>query len=249
MPHSSFNSRYSVSLHPTFRGEKGGRPQLVPWRSSSPLIAIFAVLTSACGGDGRPKIDYTPPAPVVQTNASTATNGAIFQAGSFAPLTSGARASRVGDIITIVLAERTSATKSNSASSDKSGSFGLTPPSTGPLALFSPSDTEVSGGLSFNGKGNASQSNALSGSITVSVTEILPNGVMRVRGQKLMTLNRGDERIQVSGLVRQADIGMDNKILSTQIADARIAYFGKGEIAQASKQGWLQRFFSAISPF
>jgi flagellar L-ring protein precursor FlgH len=72
---------------------------------------------------------------------------------------------------------------------------------------------------------------------------------MRVAGEKLLTLNRGDERVQFSGLIRAADISADNRVFSSRVADARIRYTGKGEIARASKQGWLQRFFSRVSPF
>ena len=72
---------------------------------------------------------------------------------------------------------------------------------------------------------------------------------MLVRGEKALTLNRGDEFVQISGLVRPADITPDNRVLSTRVADAKITYTGKGEIARASRQGWLQRFFSMISPF
>ena len=72
---------------------------------------------------------------------------------------------------------------------------------------------------------------------------------MLVKGEKALTLNRGDEFVQISGLVRQADVSPDNKVLSTRVADARIKYTGKGEIARSSRQGWLQRFFSMISPF
>ena len=64
-----------------------------------------------------------------------------------------------------------------------------------------------------------------------------------------LTLNRGDERVQISGIVRAIDISPDNRILSTRVANAHIRYVGKGEIARASRQGWLQRFFSIISPF
>lgn len=180
--------------------------------------------------------------------AAAPTNGAIFQ-GGYTPLTSGGRAGRVGDIITIQLVERTAATKSNSATTQRGGSIGLTPPSTGPLSLFSPSDIGASGDQQFKGKGDAAQSNALSGEISVTIAEVYPNGMMLVRGEKLLTLNRGDERVQISGLVRPMDIGPDNRILSTRVANANIRYVGKGEIARASKQGWLQRFFSVISPF
>lgn len=188
---------------------------------------------------------------VVAQPAAPPANGSIFQASmGYTPLTSGARAQSVGDIITIVLVERTQATKSNSADTSRSGSIGLTPPSTGPLSkLFSPSDIESGGQNSFTGKGGATQSNALSGEITVTIAAVYPNGTMLVKGEKALTLNRGDEYIQISGLVRQADISPDNRIASTRVADAKIIYTGKGEIARASRQGWLQRFFTMISPF
>ncbi|MBB5985285.1 flagellar basal body L-ring protein FlgH [Sphingobium lignivorans] len=178
-------------------------------------------------------------------------NGAIFQASAgYSPLVNGARAANVGDIITILLVERTQASKSNSANTDRSGSIGLNPPTTGPFSkIFSASDVGASGTQGFKGKGDAAQSNALSGEITVTVSKVYSNGTMLVRGQKQLTLNRGDEYVQVSGLVRQADVGPDNRVLSTRVADARITYSGKGEIARASRQGWLQRFFSMVSPF
>ncbi|WP_257545810.1 flagellar basal body L-ring protein FlgH [Sphingopyxis sp. DBS4] len=176
------------------------------------------------------------------------TNGAIFQ-GGYVPLTSGGRAGAVGDIITIQLVERTAATKSNAAATQRDGDIGLTPPTTGPLSLFNPSDVAMGGGQQFKGKGDASQSNALSGEVSVTIAEVYPNGTMLVKGEKLLTLNRGDERVQISGIVRAIDIGPDNRILSTRVANAHIRYVGKGEIARASKQGWLQRFFSIISPF
>ncbi|MGV7122676.1 flagellar basal body L-ring protein FlgH [Sphingopyxis sp. 550A] len=176
------------------------------------------------------------------------TNGAIFQ-GGYVPLTSGGRAGAVGDIITIQLVERTAATKSNAAATQRDGDIGLTPPTTGPLSLFNPSDVAMGGSQQFKGKGDASQSNALSGEVSVTIAEVYPNGTMLVKGEKLLTLNRGDERVQISGIVRAIDIGPDNRILSTRVANAHIRYVGKGEIARASKQGWLQRFFSIISPF
>ena len=175
-------------------------------------------------------------------------NGSIFQ-GGYVPLTSGGRAGAVGDIVTIQLVERTAATKSNAAGTQRDGNIGLTPPATGPLSLFNPSDIGMGGGQQFKGKGDASQSNALSGEVSVTIAEVYPNGTMLVKGEKLLTLNRGDERVQIAGIVRSADIGPDNRVLSTRVANAHIRYVGKGEIARASQQGWLQRFFSIISPF
>ncbi len=188
-------------------------------------------------------VTTAPPPPAVPAN------GAIYQTGHYAPLTSGLRASQIGDLITVMLTERTNASKTNSANTGRNGSVGLTPPTTGPLSLFDPSDVNFGGNQSFKGKGDAAQSNALSGEISVTVAQIYPNGTMLVRGEKLITLNRGDESVQLSGIIRTADISADNRIASTRIANAHILYTGKGEIARASRQGWLQRFFSKISPF
>lgn len=185
------------------------------------------------------------PAPPAQAN------GSIFQVSQgYAALTSGSLASRVGDMITITLTERTQATKSNSANTARDGNIGITVPTTGPLgAVIKNTDVNSSGTQKFAGKGDAAQSNALTGEITVTIAKVLPNGALFVRGEKQLTLNRGDEFIQISGIIRPADISPDNRVPSTRVADARITYSGKGEVARASSQGWLQRFFSRISPF
>lgn len=187
---------------------------------------------------------YTPPAP------PPAADGAIFHAAAgYAPLTSGSRAAQVGDVLTIILVEKTQATKSNSASTDRNGTIGITPPATGPLSFIKPTSLSASGGGKFDGKGAAEQSNQLSGAISVTVAAVYPNGTMLIRGEKNLTLNRGDEQIRISGIVRSADIDLDNTVPSTRVADAKITYAGTGEIARASRQGWLSHFFSILSPF
>ncbi len=211
------------------------------------LLALLLV-SSAAQAKEKPAPDafaVTPPA----TPITPVANGAIFQNDGYAALTSGNRASRVGDVVTIILVERTSASKSNSATTGRNGSIGLTPPATGPLSLLDSSDIKMSGDQSFKGKGETAQSNALTGEVSVTVAAVYSNGTMLVKGEKLMTLNRGDERVQFSGVVRTTDINADNRVLSSRVADAKIRYTGKGEIARASQQGWLQRFFSRISPF
>jgi len=186
---------------------------------------------------------YTPP-------PAAPADGAIFHAAlGYAPLTSGARAAMVGDVLTILLVEKTQAAKSNSASTDRSGSISVTPPPTGPLSFVKNTDLGMGSGGKFDGKGEAEQSNQLTGAISVTIAAVYPNGTMLVRGEKQLTLNRGDEQIRISGVVRAADISFDNTVPSTRVADARITYTGKGEIARASTQGWLGRFFSRISPF
>lgn len=217
------------------------------------LGLIGAMLVGHAGDPAEAKqrkrdLDYVPA--FASPPQAPAANGAIFQAASgYSALTNGARAAMVGDIVTITLVERTQATKSNSASTDRSGEVGLTPPTTGPASFFNPTDIGASGGGTFQGKGNAAQSNQLNGEVSVTIARVFPNGTMLIRGEKLLTLNRGDETIGITGIIRAADIGPDNRVASTRVADARIIYSGKGEIARGSKMGWLNRFFAILSPF
>jgi flagellar L-ring protein precursor FlgH len=147
------------------------------------------------------------------------------------------------------LVERTQGQTSSTSATDHDGSIGLTPPTTGPLSLFSPTDASMGGNSTFTGRGQTAQANSLVGEISVTVAQVFPNGSMLVRGQKQLQINRGNEYIRVSGIVRSADIGPDNRVPSTRIADAQIDYVGRGEISRASRQGWLQRFFTMVSPF
>jgi len=224
------------------------------------LAAGIAALAFAAGatpahaqflgiGKKKPKEDFSATMPVAAPVAAPA-NGGIFQASDgYAALYEGQRARRVGDPLTIVLVEKMSASKSSSSKLDSGGGFSITPPSTGNLSLFKPTDASVSGARNFQGQGAADQSNALSGEISVTIAAVYPNGTMLVQGQKRVTLNRGDEFVQIKGLVRAADIDANNRVPSTRVADARIAYTGKGDVARASRQGWLSRFFQMLSPF
>jgi flagellar L-ring protein precursor FlgH len=212
--------------------------------TSAPAKAQFLGL-----GKKKAKEDFSATLPAAEPVTAPA-NGGIFQANDgYAALYEGQRARRIGDPLTIVLVERTSASKSASSKLDSGGGFSLTPPTTGALNLFDKSDASASGSRNFNGTGTADQANALSGEISVTVAEVHPNGTMLVQGQKRVTLNRGDEFVQIKGIVRTADIDAYNRVASTRVADARIAYTGKGDVARASRQGWLSRFFQILSPF
>ena len=176
--------------------------------------------------------------------------GAIFDVNDgYAGLYEGTRARRVGDPLTIVLTERTIGSKSATSNLDSKGSLGITPPATGPLSFFKPTDIGMGSGRGFTGAGTTDQANSLSGEVSVTVAEVYPNGTMLVQGQKRVTLNRGDEWVRIRGIVRTADIDRDNRVASTRVADADISYTGKGDVARAARQGWLGRFFSVVSPF
>ena len=209
---------------------------------------VLAAASPAFAGKKRDRTEFAAAASIVAPRAPA--NGAIYQASNgYAALFEGTRARSVGDPLTILRAERTVASKDVSSNSGRDGNVGLTPPSVGPLSLFSPNEARASGTQAFKGTGTAGQSNSLSGEISVTVAEVLPNGNMVVRGQKQLTLNRGDEYIQISGIVRPSDVSFDNRVLSTRVADARITYTGRGDLQRQARPGWLQRFFALASPF
>ena len=188
-----------------------------------------------------------PPPPIEQIIAPA--DGAIFSTyAGYAPLHYGQRAARVGDLVTVVLTENTRSSKGTSASSDRSGSFDLTPPSIGPFS-FDPGNLNSGASGSFSGSGDATQTNSLSGTITVTIAEVMPNGVARIRGEKLMNFSQGQEWVQLAGLIRLNDIDADNRIASSRVADAQIAYSGNGHFQRASRPGWLSQFFTMVSPF
>jgi len=224
-------------------------------RLALPLLSAAALVLAPdpaaaglFGGRKAPEPDFTAARPAAIRPVPA--NGAIFQAdGGYAALYEGWRARRVGDPLTIVLVERTAASKSSGSKLDSNGGFGVTPPSTGPLDLFDRTDLSVSGDRNFKGQGSANQANSLTGEVSVTVAEVYPNGTMLVQGQKRVTLNRGDEWVRIRGLVRVADVDRDNRVASTRVADAQISYTGKGDVARAGRQGWLGRFFQVISPF
>lgn len=146
--------------------------------------------------------------------------------------------------------------KNNSNSITNPTVFGTTPefdlPSFLPLANTDDNNLDFSLGSThdFKGQGDSDQSNKLTGDISVSVVEVLPNGNLVVRGEKVITINQGNEYIRISGMISPRDIDANNSISSKRIADAQISYVGDGPTNDANVVGWLSRFFvSAIMPF
>ncbi len=181
--------------------------------------------------------------------------GSLFVAGHNLSLFGNTNQHRVGDIITIVLDERTVSTKSSTVEVDKETSISLLEngnntilgrsttrnlPLLGNITI--PTSAEQS--REFEGDASADQSNSLEGNISVTITDIMPNGNLVIRGEKWLKLNRGDEYIRISGMLRPSDVGLDNMVPSTRLANARIAYSGTGELADSQRQGWLGRFFN-----
>lgn len=177
-------------------------------------------------------------------------DGSLFSSAYSMSLYGDKKAMRTGDIITVTLEEQTQGSKSSQSSSSKSSEAGLNAPVIAGGGAIDALSASISGERNFSGRGNADQSNSLSGSITVTVSEVLPNGILRVRGEKWITLNNGAEFIRIQGMLRPEDINLDNTVSSQKLADARISYSGAGTLANANQPGWLTRFFhSPVWPF
>jgi len=102
---------------------------------------------------------------------------------------------------------------------------------------------------SSTGKGTADQLATLSGSVAVTVVEILANGNLMVRGEKKLGLAEGTEVIQVSGVIRPEDVGPNSTVQSRRLANAQIAYRGSGDLANATKAGWGTTLMHKFWPF
>lgn len=193
-----------------------------------------------------PAADPAPLAAVAAPRSTgTTRGGGLFQPGRTTPLTADTRAFRPGDVLTVMLAETTQASKSAGTQLGKESSAGLG---------LGWRDKSVEGSLQgqrdFNGRASSSQQNQLLGAITVVVHEVLPNGLLRVQGEKSLWINRGEELIRLGGYVRAGDVDSDNRVSSQRIANARISYSGHGELADANTPGWLVRMFNhPLAPF
>lgn len=213
------------------------------------LFLCLSVPACSVGNPLRERVEpiapaYAPPPPAPPVT------GSLWHADARGLLPAEDRKARaVGDILTILLVERLQADKAAAQEASRQSARSLDLPDAKPFSRIPEGLFSGGSSSSFTGEGRTSQSNRLSGEITVTVTQLLPNGAMMVAGDRRLTLTRGEEQVQLTGLVRPEDIGPDNRILSTRVADARLRYSGTGEVAAQARQGWLSRFFDRITPF
>jgi len=218
------------------------------------IITLFcALLLSACSTyvEDVASEQFMPVIPD-ETEQERIVDGAIYSGKSKGLFATERKASKVGDIVTVALNESFNASKSQSAATGKTDSFGVTLP-TGLLTdLVGKSAKAADYGFgstqAFNGTGTASQSNAITGLVSASVVRVFDNGNLEVLGQKKLTLNNGDEYVRVRGMVRPQDIGAGNIVNSNRLANAEITYIGAGEVADTAKRGWLSRLVTVVSP-
>ena len=216
-------------------------------------IAAAATLLAGCQTlNAPPKVDVAEPTsalPVAQP-APTVNNGAIFQGTQYRPLFEDHRARLGGDTITVQIVEKVSATQKSTSSIDKSGKL-----SAGVTALpfvssnsFGRASVAGTSSNSLDNKGSTENSNDFSGTITATVTGVLPNGHLLVAGEKQIGVNHNVDVLRFSGQVDPRAIQPGNTVASAQIANVRIEQRGRGAQAEANGIGWLARFFLNVLP-
>jgi flagellar L-ring protein precursor FlgH len=215
-------------------------------------VIMIALLASAGCATVPPTNVHQPmsarPSPRME---ATGGNGAIYQAGIGRPLFEDRRARYVGDTITITIAENTSASKTTNNKLDRSSSnvASVTALSRLPGKSFLGLDLNTSTDTAFEGKGNAGNKNLFSGSITVTVIDVLPNGNLLVSGEKQLSISDEQEFVRLSGIVNPQFVDASNTISSLKVADARIEYKSSGQLNEGMTMAWLGRIFMSVLPF
>jgi flagellar L-ring protein precursor FlgH len=174
-------------------------------------------------------------------------NGAIYQAASYRPMFEDRRARHIGDMLTIAIVEKTNAQKAGASSGNKSGSVSFSTPGLA-QGKFGPT-VAANAANKFADGDNQSASNTFTGTIGVTVTEVLPNGNLIVAGEKQVAMNKGVEFIRFSGMINPDSIQTGNTVSSTLVADARVEYRTNSQIDRAEMTAMVSRFFQSLLPF
>ena len=223
-------------------------------------LPIRLVLAAAIAAFALTGCAITPPTnvhqsmsarPVVQSAPAQA-NGSIYQATyRQIPLFEDRRARNVGDTLIIAINEKTNASKKSNSNASRTGSNAFSAPTISglPGKSFQNSTLAASSANTFDGKGESASNNDFTGTITVTVIEVLANGNLLVSGEKQVGINQGSEFIRFSGVVNPTTIVNNNTVSSVQVADARLEYRANGYFDEAQTMGWLSRFFMSFLPF
>lgn len=232
------------------------------------ILLLCCLGLTGCGHQHTPKPDDPSFAPVIPDIAAEpiASNGSAYVDGYGLSLYQDMKAFKVGDILTVKLEEETKASKDAKTDYKKEYNYNMDNPTIlgnnniradiTHILPFINSHTSaklnsiLKSNSEFKGSGDSNQNNSLTGDITVTISQVLPNKNLVIRGEKWLTLNQGSEYIRLTGIVRPQDIDPNNQVKSTRIANARITYSGTGAMSDASKPGWLAKFFnSGAMPF
>ncbi|MBI3903661.1 MAG: flagellar basal body L-ring protein FlgH [Nitrosomonadales bacterium] len=218
-------------------------------------MGSVAMLLAGCASAPSTNIQQPMTArPAVPMAASPSREGAIFQIGqNERPLFEDRHARNVGDTLVINIAEVTTAADASAHSSSEGGSYSMSTPSiTGGVVtktLLHPYTSNGNANGSIGNKGANSGNNTFTGTISVTVIEVLPNGNLLVSGEKQVAIGMANEYIRFSGVVNPVNITSTNTVLSTQVADAHVEYKGVNNIDKATLVTILGRVFLSVLPF
>jgi flagellar L-ring protein precursor FlgH len=215
-------------------------------------IGLFGVLLglAGCGTAPTSIVDQPTTARPQPQPMQAGANGTIYQAAAYRPLFEDRRPRHVGDVLTIVIAEKTQAGKEADANGSKSSAVDASiGPVVGlPLKTFQGLSVNADASNKYDEKSAVNSSNTFAGSVTVTVIEVLPNGNLVVAGEKQIGLDKGTEYIRLSGVVQPDTIQAGNVVSSAKVADARIEYRTSAKLDSAEVMGWLARFFLSFIP-
>lgn len=219
------------------------------------VIGCISSLVTGCAAtqEARPDDPYFAPLPPEPAPRPVVRNGSLFMQSHSNSLYSDNKARHEGDIITVVLREKTQASKNAKTESKKDSNVAFDPINiAGRNASIGGNVLQLGSSSSqdFKGDAKANQSNSLVGDISVNVLQVMSNGNLVIRGEKWLTLNTGKEYIRLTGVIRPQDVDVNNTVESTKIANARIEYSGTGAHHGGQSPGWLTRFFNGpLWPF
>ncbi|MES2958190.1 MAG: flagellar basal body L-ring protein FlgH [Pseudomonadota bacterium] len=220
-----------------------------------PSVLLVACLATGCAAVNDYRVPPVavgalPPVVAVAAPAPAAANGAIYQASAYRPLFEDHRARLPGDTLTVQIVEKVSASQKSTSSVDKSGELSGAITALPGIAAnsFGRATVGGSGSNTFGGKGATESSNDFSGTITVLVTGVLPNGHLLIQGEKQIGVNANVDVLRFSGQVDPRAIQAGNSVPSAQVANVRVEHRSRGQQADAQVMGLLARFFLNVMP-
>lgn len=221
----------------------------VAFRSKGTLfvMALIILQLAGCAAIINPPVYYPPVLPV-DVPPPPKTAGTIYQQGYDVMLYQDRIAHRVGDILTVRLEESTQGEYRAKTKTDKRASLNYPLPiffgKPVPGAVVNTNTQQI-----FDGTGNSDQSNKLKGTISVTVTRLLSNRNLVIQGESWVTINQGQEYIQLTGIVRPEDILPDNVVSSQRVAGAQIKYGARGQAGYATSGGIITKLFNRFAPY
>jgi flagellar L-ring protein precursor FlgH len=173
--------------------------------------------------------------------AGGAFGGSLYDAGSYRPLTADRKAFRRGDVITVQVLEDSSASSNSDTTTRRQNNLS---------AELAHGSKQVGGNLAlggdFDGGGRTQRAGRLLALLSVSVTDILPNGDLQIAGLQELLVNGEVQRIELKGRVRPQDVSDTNVVPSTRVADAKITYQGEGDLSERQRRGWWRGLLDGL---